>query len=63
MSSYIAKAKKKSTGEIFEVHCLDDYFGRHKYGYCVMNGEDLTLMEPEFDAKYEIVKESLTPCT
>lgn len=33
MSSYKLKARNKETGEIVDVLALDDWFGRHQYGY------------------------------
>lgn len=33
MSSYYCKIKVIKTGEIIEAMALDDYFGRHEYGY------------------------------
>lgn len=35
MSNFNFKAKRLKTGEVCEVEALDDYFGRHKYGYVV----------------------------
>lgn len=39
MSSFSFEATEKSTGKVRIVWAIDDYFGRHKYGY-VLRGED-----------------------
>lgn len=53
MSSYKATAKKKSNGEIHEIWCMDDYFGKHIYGYIpnIEGGEALT--KEQFDREYD----------
>lgn len=38
MSSYLCKIKVIATGEIFQASALDDYFGKHQYGYRVDDG-------------------------
>ena len=35
MSNYIFKAKNIKTGEWVDIEALDDYFGKHQYGYSV----------------------------
>jgi len=47
MSNFIYKVKILRTGEIKEVYALDDYFGKHKYGY--MDGEDNVYTEEEVE--------------
>lgn len=44
MSSFKMKARHKTSGELHDIWCLDDYFGRHKYGYIpnIEGGEALT---------------------
>jgi hypothetical protein len=37
MSSYKLQAKNKNTGEIVTVCAIDDYFGKHNYGYAIEN--------------------------
>lgn len=54
MSSFTATFEHKTTGELVQVLCLDDYFGRHKYGYKV---GDKILNEAEFDEQYKRVEE------
>lgn len=60
MSSYTIKARNKQTGEVHTVWCIDDYFGRHQYGYSVLGrtGQegDNALTEEEFEATYERVE-------
>lgn len=51
MSSFKITARYKKTGEVKEVWCLDDYFGRHRYGY-VIDKEDV-LTEEQFYRLYE----------
>ena len=41
MSSYITKFTHRTTGETVEVFAIDDYFGRHVYGYELPNGDVL----------------------
>lgn len=54
MSNFIIKAKKENTGEVFEVLAIDDYFGRHKYGYKIGNAENV-IPEYEFNADYKVI--------
>lgn len=56
MSSFKTKFRNKSTGEIHEVLCLDDYFGRHNYGYELV-GASRVLGEDEFKHQYERIRE------
>lgn len=57
MSNYICKAKNKTTGIVVEVLAIDDYFGKHKYGYKVGNSQNV-LNEILFDENYEIIKDN-----
>lgn len=50
MSNYIFRAKNKTTGERVDVHAMDDFFGKHKYGYRIGNKN---LTEEEFYKEYE----------
>lgn len=50
MSSYDFTAKNKQTGEQLVVSAMDDYFGKHRYGYKTGNR---ILTEEEFDLAYE----------
>lgn len=50
MSSFIAKVKNKQTGEIKECFFIDDYYGRHNYGYRI--GAE-TLTEGQFVKNWE----------
>lgn len=53
MSSFKITARHKATNELHEIWCMDDYFGRHEYGYIpnVEGGKALT---------YEQFKEQYT---
>ena len=52
MSSFTIKAKNIQTGEIHAIWCMDDYFGKHRYGY-IPNVEGRTAMtEDEFYLSY-----------
>ncbi len=52
MSNFKITAEHKSSGEIHEVWCLDDYFGRHLYGYIPITDKEQALTESEFYAAY-----------
>jgi len=52
MSSFKMKARNKKTGELHDVWCLDDYFGRHRYGYIPNNGEGEGMTEDDFYKEY-----------
>lgn len=54
MSSYMAKARNKKTDAIVEVFCIDDFFGKHRYGYKIGDAQPLT--SKAFYEKYEIVR-------
>lgn len=54
MSSFSAFCREFRTGNVQAVFCLDDYFGRHRYGYQV--GSKI-YTEQEFEANYEIIKQ------
>jgi hypothetical protein len=53
MSSFTLIAKNKTTGELTQIYCIDDYFGKHKYGYIpnIAGGEALTF--EQFENLYE----------
>lgn len=50
MSSYLTKARHKRTGKTYAVMALDDYFGKHRYGYRI---ERVVLNEHTFYDYYE----------
>lgn len=54
MSSFTIQARNKETGDLCEVDCIDDYFGRHQYGYIVNGGR--AIQWETFDRMYEEVK-------
>lgn len=69
MSSYISRFKNPKTGKEQDVWCIDDWFGRHKYGYffkknggdCKFKDFDGFAITPEdkYDIyKWEDIKES-----
>lgn len=51
MSSYTMKAISKKDGTEHDVWCMDDCFGKHKYGYLVFKTEDV-LTEEQFNKQY-----------
>ena len=52
MSNFYDWFTEKTTGELCRVHCIDDYFGRHRYGY-LPEGEDTHLNEEQFNQRFE----------
>jgi hypothetical protein len=57
MSSFKIKARNKKTGEVHDVWCLDNYFGKHKYGYTPNGGEGEGLDEEDFYREYETIED------
>lgn len=57
MSSFVMNAKNKKTGELIEVLAIDDYFGRHQYGYSIGN-KGAVYRENEFFDQYTREKQS-----
>lgn len=53
MSSFKSKVRDKRTGEEHMCLFLDDYFGRHRYGYKIGNQ---VLNEDAFKAQYETLE-------
>lgn len=53
MSSYVTKARCRETGTEFAVFCIDDYFGRHAYGYQIKERDGDVLTEEQFSKQYE----------
>jgi hypothetical protein len=56
MSSFQIKAKHKQSGEIREIWCMDDYFGKHKYGYIPNIEGGSALAESIFHELYEPIQ-------
>ena len=55
MSSFKTKARNKATGEVHEVWCIDDHFGKYQYGYFpTKDGEP--MREKQFYEQYEEVE-------
>jgi hypothetical protein len=59
MSSYQVLAKEKATGKTSYIWCIDDYFGKHKYGYLADAGADAvtSFTEEQFEEQYEIIEQ------
>lgn len=53
----MAKCRNRKTGTEYVVFCIDDYFGRHNYGYDIKECDEPVLTEEQFNKHYEIVKE------
>lgn len=44
MSCYYLNLRCKKTDEVHRIFAIDDYFGRHDYGYKLPNGE---ILQPD----------------
>lgn len=53
MSDYFLKAINKATGETEEILAMDDYFGRHVYGYKANKPGSEVMREEQFKKRYE----------
>lgn len=49
------KARDRKTGTEFAVTVIDDYFGRHAYGYRIHERDGDVLTEQQFYRDYEEV--------
>lgn len=58
MSSYYLQAKNKKTGEIKTFMAIDDFYGKHRYGYKDEDGT--TYNEDGFDLLFEIIPPTTT---
>lgn len=60
MSSFYVLAKEKATGKTSYIFCMDDYFGRHKYGYILNLGQEnwSALTKEQFEEQYEIIEQT-----
>lgn len=56
MSSFKAMARHLQSGELHEVWCMDDYYGRHEYGYIPNVEGGGAMTEAEFDKQYKFVE-------
>ncbi len=54
MSSFKITARHNASGELQEIWCIDDYFGRHKYGYIVNMESGSAMNEIEFYEQYTL---------
>lgn len=55
MSSFKITARHKQDGTLHEVWCLDDFYGRHNYGYIIC-GSGKEMNEEDFYNQYEPVE-------
>ena len=55
MSSFTIRAVNKSTGLEHTVWCMDDHFGKHRYGYFVhdLPGCDEAMTEEDFYKQFK----------
>ena len=53
MSNFKFSARHKESGQIHEVWAADDYYGRHRYGYCPNIEGGFFMTENEFYSNYE----------
>lgn len=58
MSSFQAKFRNKKTGLLHLAMCIDDYYGRHQYGYLFRGLYKEPLTEEELDEEWERVFDS-----
>ena len=57
MSSFYKKLINPKTGKLQECYCLDDYFGKHKYGY-LFRKDGREIFDAKGDNKdYDIFRE------
>lgn len=56
MSSFKMMARHKATREVHAVWALDDYFGKHEYGYLPDIEGAKALTSEEFDKEYKRIK-------
>ena len=55
MSSFGIRARHKVTGIIRNVGCIDDYFGKHNYGYLI---DGCYLTEDQFYEQYSLEEQA-----
>jgi len=61
MSNYHFTARNKKTGDIVEFEAMDDYFGKHQYGYAPTGVEYIgAYTQEQFEEQYEVVKPTET---
>jgi hypothetical protein len=54
MSHFHMTARHKETGDIDDITCLDDFFGKRQRGYKMPNG--YVMNEYEFNKQFERVE-------
>lgn len=52
MSSFNMNARHKKSGELHVIFCIDDYFGKHRYGYIPNIVGGVALNEEDFHKFY-----------
>jgi hypothetical protein len=57
MSSFYLTVRHKKTGKQYIALALDDYFGKHEYGYSVIGVKD-PLREVDFYSQYDVTKDN-----
>jgi hypothetical protein len=61
MSSFHFTARHKESGGVHEIWAVDNYFGRHEYGYIPNDpSNDKVLTEEQFEQQYDIVEPRIT---
>ena len=56
MSNYYQKVRRKTTGEIEQIEALDNYYGKHQYGYKA--GSGTVYSQEGFDLTFDIVEDT-----
>jgi len=54
----MSKCRNRKTGTEYTVFCIDDFFGRHSYGYDICECDEPALTEEQFNKHYELINES-----
>jgi hypothetical protein len=54
MSHFHMTARHKETGDIDDITCLDNFFGKRQYGYKMSNG--YVMNETEFKKQFEMAE-------
>lgn len=64
MSNYYITARNKETGDIVEFEAMDNYYGKHQYGYVPVGWPAIRDIgahtQEQFDEQYEMVKPTET---
>lgn len=54
MSSFTLKAKNRKTRKVITFTAIDDYFGRHRFGY--KDEEGIIYDEDAFNYRFNVIK-------